>query len=188
MLRKLLYSILVLFGITGSTGAAEQGDPMTKDEFWEIIAQSRAGDCKEQATLLLSILSNMPAEKIEAFDQRWGELMVESYRWDLWAIAYIIKGGCSDDGFEYFRAWLIGQGKGYYEGSIREVERAADKVKPGDEVECESLLYVAMEAYEAVSGNPIPLRDAKYPDSPAGESWEEGDLQQRYPSLIERFR
>jgi hypothetical protein len=25
--------------------------------------------------------------------------------------AYIIDGGCSDDGFEYFRCWLISRGK-----------------------------------------------------------------------------
>ncbi|MCP4290606.1 MAG: DUF4240 domain-containing protein [bacterium] len=160
---------------------------MTNDEFWEIISQSKTSDCEEQASALRSLLSKMPARQIEAFDQRWGEIMVESYRWDLWAVAYIINGGCSDDGFEYFRAWLIGQGRGYYERTILEVERAADRVKPGDEVECESLMHVAMEAYKAVSRKPLPLRGAKYPDSPAGESWEEGDLQKRYPSLVERF-
>lgn len=32
------------------------------------------------------------------------------YRRDLWAAAYIIGGGCSDDSFIDFRAGLIAQG------------------------------------------------------------------------------
>ena len=32
------------------------------------------------------------------------------YRWDMWAAAYLIGGGCSDDGFIDFRAGLIAQG------------------------------------------------------------------------------
>ena len=37
--------------------------------------------------------------------------MDDSYRWDLWGAAYLANGGCSDDGFDYFRGWLIGQGR-----------------------------------------------------------------------------
>jgi len=41
--------------------------------------------------------------------------MADSYRVDLWGAAYLINGGCSDDAFEYFRGWLIVQGRGTYE-------------------------------------------------------------------------
>lgn len=37
------------------------------------------------------------------------------YRYDLWAAAYLIGGGCSDDSFTDFRAGLIGQGCDWYE-------------------------------------------------------------------------
>jgi hypothetical protein len=30
---------------------------------------------------------------------------------DQWGAAYLANGGCSDDGFDYFRGWLIGQGR-----------------------------------------------------------------------------
>jgi len=34
----------------------------------------------------------------------------KAYTWDLWGAAYLINGGCSDDGFEYFRRWLVSRG------------------------------------------------------------------------------
>ncbi|XIE77187.1 DUF4240 domain-containing protein [Streptomyces sp. SBR177] len=37
------------------------------------------------------------------------------YRWDVWAAAYLIGGGCSDDGFMDFRAGLIALGRDWYE-------------------------------------------------------------------------
>ncbi|WP_217498085.1 MULTISPECIES: DUF4240 domain-containing protein [Sphingomonas] len=37
--------------------------------------------------------------------------MIRSYRWDLWRAAKVAKGGVSDDGFEYFRTWLISRGR-----------------------------------------------------------------------------
>src|SRR5205823_6840092 len=36
------------------------------------------------------------------------------YRHDMWAGAYLIGGGCSDDGFISFRARLIAQGRDWY--------------------------------------------------------------------------
>ena len=36
--------------------------------------------------------------------------MHKTYKQDIWAAAYIVLGGCSDDSFEYFRYWLIAQG------------------------------------------------------------------------------
>lgn len=37
------------------------------------------------------------------------------YRWDVWAAAYLIGGGCSDDSFMDFRAGLIAQGRDWYQ-------------------------------------------------------------------------
>ena len=40
--------------------------------------------------------------KIVEFQQVYEQLDRESYRWDLWAAAYVINGGCSDDGVARF--------------------------------------------------------------------------------------
>ena len=44
----------------------------------------------------------LPAAEIEAFDRLLYEKIDAAYRWSLWGAAYVINGGCSDDGFEYF--------------------------------------------------------------------------------------
>jgi hypothetical protein len=41
-----------------------------------------------------------------------------SYRTDLWGAAYIMNGGYSDDAFDYFRGWLISQGKKVFDEAL----------------------------------------------------------------------
>ena len=79
---------------------------MTEDKFWEIVAQSRAGNDHSQSaqrTKLKQLLSSLEVPEVVAFDKIFDEKLAASYTWDLWGAAYIIDGGCSDDGFEYFR-------------------------------------------------------------------------------------
>jgi hypothetical protein len=47
-------------------------------------------------------------------------------RWDLWAAAYLIGGGCSDDSFMDFRAGLIAQGRDWYERAAASPDALAD--------------------------------------------------------------
>ncbi len=54
-------------------------------------------------------------------------------------MAYIINGGCSDDGFDYFLGWLIAKGRKYFEAALVNPERAGDGAEPGDVVECEDI-------------------------------------------------
>jgi len=75
---------------------------MTEDKFWEIIKNSGAGraDCEEQTERLTSILAELPAQEIIEFDRIFFAKRVLAYRWDIWGVAYLVNGGCSDDGFE----------------------------------------------------------------------------------------
>jgi hypothetical protein len=44
---------------------------------------------------------------------------------DQWGAAYLANGGCSDDGFDYFRGWLIGQGRKVYETVLADPDSLA---------------------------------------------------------------
>lgn len=91
---------------------------MDTHRFWRWIDEARLaadGDCDR--------LTDVPPAEIVAFQRALDDRLAESYTWDLWAAAYIINGGCSDDGFDYFRGWLIALGR------ARVSERAA---RPGD--------------------------------------------------------
>jgi len=48
------------------------------------------------------------------------------YRWDVPAAAYLIGGGCSDDGFIDFRAGLTAQGRDWYEKLAASPDSLAD--------------------------------------------------------------
>lgn len=163
---------------------------MNRDDFWKLIRRSRRGaaDCNEQAENLTGLLEKLAPEEIVGFHQSFSDLLAESYRNDLWAVAYIINGGCSDDGFEYFRCWLIAQGQEFYEQVLAEPEKVAKRVKAGhEEVECEPIMQAAYDAYQNVTGQEIPAVTIAHPKEPIGEKWTEDDLERLYPKLCKRF-
>jgi len=84
------------------------------DQFWALIedARSRADDPADSdavAAHATGLLSALPPEQIIAADRVMYSLTIASRLMPLWAAAYVINGGCSDDGFDYFRGWLIVQ-------------------------------------------------------------------------------
>ena len=163
---------------------------MTEDQFWSFIAKSRekSTECEGQAAELAWLLSAQPAAEIQSFDDIFAAKRADAYRWNLWGAAYLINGGCSDDGFEYFRCWLIGQGREVYERALADPDSLAE-VLTGDEddVECEDLLYAADKAHEDLIGDPLPPRTYSGPPEPQGSEWDEDDLPEMFPRLAARF-
>jgi Protein of unknown function (DUF4240) len=163
---------------------------MDRETFWKLIKASGrfAEDCDAQAEALVIALAKLPPDEIVGFDAEFHERMIEAYRWDLWAVAYIINGGCSDSGFDFFCGWLIAQGETYFEAALANPVKAADKVASGDFVECESILYAAAEAYEQSAGRvEMQRRISHKPSEPAGKRWEEKDLEKLFPKLVRKF-
>lgn len=157
-------------------------------ELWDVIGQARATgtSCAECARALERILSELPSAEIEAFARDQEDLMRTSYRWDLWGAAFVINGGCSDDGFDYFRGWLMLQGRDVWESALLEPESLARVSFEGD-AECEDALYSAGKAYESVAGSHLTSTGDHLPDAPSGTAWQETDLKALYPTLWERF-
>ena len=164
---------------------------MDEPTFWRLIEEAKdesGGDGDEQAARLQAKLEALPADEIIAFKHIQDELMDRSYRNELWATAYIINGGCSDDGFDYFRGWLIGQGERVFHDTLRDPEGTLlTAAGEGEgETENELILYAALEAYEAKTGQEMPLRARPQPEL-AGESWDEETLDQLFPRLAAKF-
>jgi hypothetical protein len=161
---------------------------MDVEQFWDLVKKSKRGaeDCEEQAEHLIERLAMLEPQNIVDFDRHMRQRLAESYRWDVWAVAYIINGGCSDDGFDYFRGWLVAQGRDFFEHVLRVPEHAAKNVKD-EEVECEAILYAASDAYLAKTGNELPPSNVEQPEEPIGQKWAEEDLEKLYPKLCKRF-
>lgn len=168
---------------------------MDQQQFWKIIDSSRRkakGDPDAQIEALINALVALPEEDIIAFDRYFTELWFKAYTWDLWAAAYIIGGGCSDDGFMDFRGWLISKGQKVYEQALVDPESLAKVVKDEDE-ECqiEGFQYAAAEAWARKTGNdyeefPHESSDG-HPGDPIGKRWEEDALPKRFPRLWRKF-
>jgi hypothetical protein len=157
-------------------------------EFWDVVGQARArgNRCAEFARALERILSELSSTEIEAFARDQANLMQTSYRWDLWGAAFVINGGCSDDGFDDFRGWLMLQGRDVWEAALRDPESLAGVSFDGDAA-CEDVLYAASKAHEQVAGGSLPPLRNDRPNQPAGTPWQEEDLEALYPKLSKRF-
>jgi hypothetical protein len=161
---------------------------MTEQACWTIIERARAGSEDEEriAERVLELLRSASLEDIEAFERGRARLMERSYNYALWGAAYLINGGCSDDGFDYFRGWLLTQGRAVFEAALADPDSLVDVAE--QDQECEDILYVGYRAYEEKAGAEIEGVNMDYSDP--GESWDFDDdeeMQRRYPKLWAKF-
>ncbi|OYP18020.1 polymerase [Streptomyces sp. FBKL.4005] len=171
---------------------------MDETEFWELIDSTReaaGGDPEEQADLLLDRLLQLDPDLVLDFARHFEARYNRAYRWDLWGAAWLLLDGCSDDAFDFFRCWLIGQGREVFEGALHEPDALAELLGEFDEEidgDGEELGYAADEAYEQLTGTVAPdLGIAPAPAEPEGRPlYLEDDrvLAERYPRLWARFR
>jgi Protein of unknown function (DUF4240) len=87
---------------------------MDEKQFWNIIELSRknARNLPDlQFSQLKTLLTALSETEFFDFYNLFARLYTQSYTGRLWGAAYIILGGCSDEGFDYFREWLMLQGK-----------------------------------------------------------------------------
>ncbi|AZB42719.1 DUF4240 domain-containing protein [Bacillus sp. FJAT-42376] len=177
---------------------------MTEEAFWSIFEQAKrySSEQEEQLEWMVEHLAGQTIQDIVKFDELFSLYFIRSYTSNLWAAAYVIMGGCSDDCFDYFRAWLLFQGKKTYEAAIQNPETM---IPPLMELEAknaipqfEDLTYIGALAYEEKTG----LNDSSYYefyDQMVIESYVEADIEldwdeedeegfkNRFPKLWERF-
>jgi hypothetical protein len=175
---------------------------MTLDEFWEHIQKSKRKDAHAHAERLEKRLAKLRPNDIVDFGHWWHMMMCEAHNWNLWGAAYIINGGCSDDGFEYFCRWLILQGRDTFQTAVNNPDSLADVVDPDDgDIECEC--YPAMNAWFTATGAGEDedkydrfnaAEKAQYPKSPRypdlGTGWDFDDdqeMKKRYPRLFKLY-
>lgn len=142
-------------------------DIVDAGQLWKLIEDARrqvadATDGEAVAARATALLSAYPREEIVAAGPVLRQLLAESYSRPLWAAAYMINGGCSDDGFDYFRGWLIVQGREVFEHVVANPDALADlpvvrAEHPGAaRLECEDTLYIAYRAHRQATGEDYP--------------------------------
>ncbi|MFD5514733.1 DUF4240 domain-containing protein [Streptomyces sp. NPDC127066] len=101
---------------------------MDISEFWITIEAARSAATADRpfAEVLTDELATRTKEDILRYQERFDEASGAVYRWDVWAAAYLIGGGCSDDSFMDFRAGLVAQGRDWYEKAAAVPDRLAE--------------------------------------------------------------
>ncbi|MFI6602762.1 DUF4240 domain-containing protein [Nonomuraea sp. NPDC050536] len=174
---------------------------MELDGFWDSIEASRstAGEHGQEAQIdwLTAYLAATSLEHIRAFHRHWRTAMDQAYSWDLWGAAYVRTGFCSDDGFEYFRAWLILQGRQNFERAVQDPDCLGELDPSLDErpwQSAELALGITRDAYRRFSGTDAPdgieeLYELALALHPRGQIWptQIEEFQQHWPRLWTRF-
>jgi hypothetical protein len=168
---------------------------MDDTQFWKIIEQAKSeadGDPEAIADKVYEQLIKVPAAEIESFAATLREKVSAAYTWKLWGAAYLLNGGCSDDGFEYFRGWLVAQGRKVYEAALADPDSLAKVADPeNDQHECEDILYAPMRAYEGIAGKQLPVQAGRVQaPEPSGETWDFDDQEataRQLPRLARKY-
>ncbi|WP_371616925.1 DUF4240 domain-containing protein [Streptomyces sp. NBC_00454] len=152
---------------------------MDKQTFWKLIETARAdAEPGGVAARAAELLAQRPAGEIAAAQQVLWDLLGESYRAPLWAAAYLINGGCSDDGFDYFRGWLLTQGEAVFTAALADPDSLADHplareaAAGGEELEDEETLSIAWTAYGRATGRELPSDSFTIAYPPLDPSWD----------------
>jgi hypothetical protein len=162
---------------------------MTRDQFWTIVDQVKGA--KEPEVAIAKLLRKLTPPELLSYQEHFDTLFREAYRWNLWGAAYIMGGGCSDDGFIDFRYGLIAMGREMYESALEDPDSLAQHRIEG-EISNELFGYAATEAYEELTGEEDMPRMAppKRPPKPSGEEWDFDDRKEnarRLPRLWAKY-
>ena len=163
---------------------------MVEAQFWSVIESGgpdALDDPEQQLEAIQSELSQLSPNEVRDFYKLFNQKMAYAYDWNLWGAAYLINGGCSDDGFAYFRAWLISRGQRVYEAAVQNPDSLVDIVDPErDDYEFEDIWYIAQDVYEELTGREMPSVNVSELIEPRGEQWDyhaDEEITQRFPKL-----
>jgi hypothetical protein len=124
---------------------------LEEESYWVIIENSlkKNSNQSDQELFLVNEIEKLTPKEMIGFRLRTDKLLFDSYTSDLWCAAYIINGGCTDDGFEYFRCWLISRGKETFYKAKENPDSLINLVKQDRGIyEFEGFWYVAINAFK----------------------------------------
>jgi hypothetical protein len=166
---------------------------MDEERFWKIIQpvkDNSKGDYEQQYEELANTLHTLTPDDIILFANRFRFFRGQANTWGLWGAIYIIQGGCSDDSFNDFREWVIGQGKDFYFKTLQDPETLAELENEFIEEtsEFEGLGYVPSTVFKEITGQEMPYPFQENHNT-TGKEWEEegDDLKNMFPKIYAKY-
>lgn len=161
---------------------------MNEESFWDLINSSE-GLAEKRIAYIAARLATVSLEDVCAFNFLQDRQMNRAHTALLWGAAYLILDGCSDDHFDYFKSWLILQGKELFDATVRDPDTLADlEFDDNYYPSCEEFLYVAGRVYRERTGSELP--DMPYEPRPELDLWDfdsSNEMSTRLPKLWRRY-
>jgi hypothetical protein len=174
---------------------AKTGEMLDEDIFWAIIDESLKNSKaqEEQEQLLVNKIEKLTPKEIIGFHLRTNKLLYDTYTSEMWCAGYIMNGGCSDDGFEYFRSWIISRGKEVYYIAKEHPDNLISEAKNDEMYDFEGFSYIALQAFENKTGKDLydfisTTQEGGYPKIVF--TWQEGNpesMRKICPKLYSMF-
>ncbi|MXQ07259.1 DUF4240 domain-containing protein [Alphaproteobacteria bacterium GH1-50] len=128
--------------------------------FWHLVGTG-GQTADERLDTLPDRLAAYSAAAIKTFGQMATDRVAEACREDIWALAYLLMDGCSDDAFEYFRNWLVLQGRTVFTSILADPDAFDPATLTGKPL-AEGLLNAVEQAFVMRVGKDMPrLRQPK---------------------------
>ena len=154
------------------------------DRFWAIVESSPSPDA------LHAQLAQLGDGDLLAFERRHRQRCDDAYDWGLWGAAYVVAGGCSDDGFMDFRAYLVSLGRTVYERALEDPDSLVDVELDATGETWEDWGSPTMHVVHERTGR-WDYSDPSAAQSPeiTGIEWREesDDLDRRFPRLTAKY-
>jgi len=155
--------------------------------FWELIKLNRdKSQDKFDFIENLSIqLEGFKPTEIKRFERTFLSKYNELNYWKIWALAYIIRRGCGDDAFDYFKAWVISKGQETFE-DVKNLNISELKKHFNEDPQLEEMFSLAENVYENKTGElMLPVRVKK--QKLTGKQWKEENLEKDFPEIWKIF-
>jgi hypothetical protein len=185
---------------------------MTEETFWHIIENrkkwklldptkitffGRQGNCPAESwpeDVFKQNLATLEANEIISFASFWFHHTFRPPESDLWAAAYLIEQGCSDDCFmDCIRPGAVLLGRERFENLVNDIESLADLPMSGHELIAGEFGQIVFSAYRLKTGCELPDDLPKIPRTKDAlgkvpENWDVKDLPTLLPKLWAKVR
>ncbi len=125
---------------------------MNEQIFWQLIDKARAANnsnFETQCVTLTELLASHTADEIVAFEHILREKIEEASTWPIMAATFVVCSFISDDTYEDFRAWMVGQGKELFYKMLKDPNEVCKILTPkqAEDLGGEYMLFVAANAW-----------------------------------------
>jgi hypothetical protein len=165
---------------------------MNEQILWILIEQTQVekSSVYKQSQLLMELLSEWSVPLILKFEKAYWALIQRSYDADLWAAAYVLNDGCSQEEFLNFRNWLLLQGQSTFRKTVEDPESITEwlDLPMQNFIQYPDLHNKIIELIAIKSKQPIEIRHTEENFELSGDYWE-NDLEvvDKVPALCKKM-